>query len=104
MHTVNSIEFIITVCEGFIWQISRPSLNRKNKYPANIIHVPRQLTRPKLTANINSREHGFVSKTQTLFSTNINEFTVIMEQKMAIMQSQFAHSTKNYMFCYGQEI
>ncbi len=29
------------VCEGFIWRISRPSLNRKYKYPANIIHVPR---------------------------------------------------------------
>ncbi len=29
------------VCEGFIWRISRPSLNRKNKYSTNIIHVPR---------------------------------------------------------------
>ncbi len=66
----------INVCEGFIWRISRPSLNRKNKYPANIIHVPRQLTRPKLTTSINPREHGFVSKTQTLIPENITEFTV----------------------------
>ncbi len=66
----------INVCEGFIWRISRPSLNRKNKNPANIIHVPRQLTSPKLTANINPREHGFVSKTQTLIPANINEFAV----------------------------
>ncbi len=58
-------------------RISRPSLNRKNKYPANIIHVPRQLTRPKLTANINPREHGFVSKLQTLIPANISVFTVI---------------------------
>ncbi len=49
---------------------------RKNKYPANIIHVPRQLTRPKLTPNINPRQHGFVSKTETLIPANINEFTV----------------------------
>ena len=51
-----------------MWRISRPSLNRKNKYPANRIHVPRQLTRPKLiTANISPREHGFVSQ-----NANIN--------------------------------
>ncbi len=31
----------INVCEGFIWRISRPSLNRKNKYPVDIIYVPR---------------------------------------------------------------
>ncbi len=68
----------INVWEGFIWRISRPSLNRKNKYPTNIIHVPRQLTRPKLTANINPCEHGFVSKTQTLIPANINELTVML--------------------------
>ncbi len=68
----------INVCEGFICRISRPSLSRKNKYPANIIHVPRQLTRPKVTTNINPREHGFVSKTQTLIPVNINEFRVFL--------------------------
>ena len=61
----------------FIWRISWPSLNHKNKYPANIIHVPRQLTRPELTANINPRKHGFVWKAQTLIPANINEFTVL---------------------------
>ena len=67
----------MNVCEGFIWRISRPSLNGKNKYHANIFHVPRYLTRPELTANINPREHAdFVSKTQTLIPANINEFTV----------------------------
>ena len=50
----------INVCEGFIWRISRPSLTCKNKYPANIVHVPRQLTRPKLTANINPSEHEWI--------------------------------------------
>ncbi len=30
---------LINVCEGLIWRISRPSLNRKNKCPANIIHA-----------------------------------------------------------------
>ena len=49
-----------------MWRISQPSLNRKNKYPANIIHVPRQLTRPKLTANINPREHGFCLKNASI--------------------------------------
>ena len=29
-----------------------------------------------MIANINPREHGFVSKTQTLINANINEFTV----------------------------
>ncbi len=29
----------INVCEGFIWRVSQASLNHKNKYPANIIHV-----------------------------------------------------------------
>ncbi len=55
-------------------------LGNEYKYPANIIiHVPRQQTRPtKLTANINPREHGFVSKTQTLLPANINEFTVLI--------------------------
>ncbi len=57
----------INVGEGFIWRISRPSLNHKNKYPANLIHVPKQLTRPKLTANINPRENGFCLK-----NANIN--------------------------------
>ena len=61
----------INVYEGFIWRILRPSLNRKNKYPANIIHVPRQLTRPKLTANINPHEHVFISKMQTLIPANM---------------------------------
>ena len=37
--------------------------------------IPRKLTRPELTANINPHEHDLVSKTQTLIPTNINEFT-----------------------------
>ncbi len=64
----------INVCEGFIWRISQPSLNRKNKYPANVIHV--QLTRPKLTANINPCEHVFSLKNANINPANINEFTV----------------------------
>ena len=52
--------------------------NLKNKYPANIIHVPRQLTRPKLTANVYPRKHGFVSKMQTLIPVNINKFTIAL--------------------------
>ena len=43
---------------------------------ANIIHVPGKLTRPELTANMNPREHGFVSESRTLIPANINEFTV----------------------------
>ncbi len=39
-------------------------------YPDNF------LTRPELTANINSRKQGFVSKMQTLIPTHINKFTV----------------------------
>ena len=74
---VNRYCKFINVCEGIIWRISWPSLNRKNKYPTNIIHVPRQPTRPELIANINPREHSFVSKTQTLIAVNINEFTVL---------------------------
>ena len=47
---------------------------RKNKYPLTITScVPRYLTRPELNTNINPRQHGFVSKTQTLISPNINE-------------------------------
>ncbi len=59
------------------------TLTRKNKYPANIIHVPRQvrqLTRPKLTANINAREHGFVSKNANINPREHNEFTVFNTQ------------------------
>ncbi len=36
------------------------------------------LTRPQLIANITPREHGFVSKMQTLIPSNINEFTVLV--------------------------
>ncbi len=76
----------INVWKGpFICRISWPSSNRKNKYPANIIHIPRQLTRPWLTANINPREHGFVSKTQRLIPANINEFTVCFSYQNGVV-------------------
>ncbi len=56
----------------------------KINYPTNIICVPRQLTSAELTANINPREHGFVSKTQTLIPVNINEFTVYMYMQVRV--------------------
>ncbi len=46
-----------------ISRTSRPSLNRI-------------LNTANITANINPREHVFVSKTQILITANINEFTV----------------------------
>ncbi len=51
----------------------------QKRIPANSIPVPRKLTTPQLTMNINPCEHGFVSKMQTLIPMTITEFTAQLQ-------------------------
>ncbi len=71
-NTVNSSMFARDLFGEFRDHLQIAKINTPQT-SLNIIHVPRQLARPKLTANINPHKHDFVSKMQTLIIVNPRE-------------------------------